>query len=273
MKAPTQFLKLSKGNVAYDEIGSGPLVLCSPGLGDLRSQFRFLAPKLAAAGYRVVTMDLRGLGESSASFDKYDGQAVGEDMIALIRHLNAGPAVIVGNSLSGGASVFAAAEAPELVAGLVPVCPFTRGPNMNAAVIALMRCLLASQTLRNNAWFAAYPSFYRTKPADYDAHLAKMKANVREPGRSAALGQLMLSRHDYSEARFDKVKAPVLIVMGANDGDFSKPEVEAAEVAKALSGKYVMINNAAHYAHIDSADAVAEAIIPFLASVTKPVRK
>src|ERR1700741_3768882 len=63
----TQFLKLPDGQIAYDDPGgSGPLVICVPGLGDMRAQYRFLAPKLAAAGFRVVTMDLRGQGESSA---------------------------------------------------------------------------------------------------------------------------------------------------------------------------------------------------------------
>ncbi len=40
----TQFLTLPEGNIAYDDQGSGPLVLCVPGLGDLRAEYRFLAP-------------------------------------------------------------------------------------------------------------------------------------------------------------------------------------------------------------------------------------
>ena len=34
-------------------------------------------------------------------------------MVALIRHLDAGPAVIVGESMAAGAAIWAAAEAPE----------------------------------------------------------------------------------------------------------------------------------------------------------------
>jgi pimeloyl-ACP methyl ester carboxylesterase len=47
-------------------------------------------------------------------------------LIALIRHLGGGPGAIVGHSLSGGAATIAAATAPDLVSGIVEVCPFTR---------------------------------------------------------------------------------------------------------------------------------------------------
>ena len=67
--AATQFLKLPDGQIAYDDTGgTGPLVICVPGLGDMRQQYRFLAPRLVAAGFRVVTMDLPGHGESSVDW-------------------------------------------------------------------------------------------------------------------------------------------------------------------------------------------------------------
>ena len=64
----TQFLKRPEGAIAYDDTGNGPLVVCAPSLGDVRGEYRLLAPQLVDAGYRVVTMDLRGLGESSTGW-------------------------------------------------------------------------------------------------------------------------------------------------------------------------------------------------------------
>mgnify|MGYP001310988106 FL=1 len=61
----TSFLAHANGRIAYNETGTGPLVLCVPSMGDVRGEYRFLAPRLAQAGYRVVTMDVRGHGESS----------------------------------------------------------------------------------------------------------------------------------------------------------------------------------------------------------------
>ena len=116
----TLFLDHQNGRIAYDETGTGPLVVCVPSMGDVRAEYRFLAPQLAQAGYRVVTMDVRGHGESSTAWDDFSVAGVGSDIVALIRHLDGGPAVVVGESMAAGATVWAAAEAPELVAGVSP---------------------------------------------------------------------------------------------------------------------------------------------------------
>ena len=122
---PTLYLERPGGRIAYDVAGSGPLIVGVPGMGDLRSVYRFLVPALTDAGFRVASMDLRGHGDSDATFDAYDDVAAGTDLIALVEHLG-GPAVLVGNSMGAGAAAWAAAEAPHLVAGLVLVGPFVR---------------------------------------------------------------------------------------------------------------------------------------------------
>src|SRR4051794_7576189 len=91
------------GRIAYDAVGTGPLVVCVPGMGELRSVYRRTAPALAAAGYRVVTMDLRGHGDSDATFTSYDDVAAGGDVLALIEQLG-GPAGVGGNSMGAGAA-------------------------------------------------------------------------------------------------------------------------------------------------------------------------
>ena len=86
--ANTRFLDEAGGRIAYDDTGgTGPLVLAIPGMGDLRSEFRLIRPALVAAGYRVVTMDLRGHGESSARWDDYSAHAIGNDALALLDQL------------------------------------------------------------------------------------------------------------------------------------------------------------------------------------------
>ena len=78
----TRFFEQSKGTIAYDDSqGDGELVLMLPGMGDLRSEYRFLAPALVSAGYRVVTADLRGHGESSVDWPEYTLPAAGQDIL------------------------------------------------------------------------------------------------------------------------------------------------------------------------------------------------
>ena len=61
-------------------------------MADLRSTFRFTAPALVEAGYRVAIIDLRGHGDSATDFDRYDNRGNAADVAALIEHLG-GPAV------------------------------------------------------------------------------------------------------------------------------------------------------------------------------------
>ncbi len=138
--AATQFLKLPDGQIAYDDSGgTGPLVICVPGLGDVRGQYRFLAPRLVAAGFRVVTMDLPGHGESSVDWLAYSPAIVGADIVALISHLGASKAFIVGNSMAGGSAVWAAAEIPNSIAGIVLIDPFTRVIPTSSFLLAFLK--------------------------------------------------------------------------------------------------------------------------------------
>lgn len=120
------FFNRPEGRLAFTDEGSGPLVVMVPGLGDVKEEYRFLAPKVVANGYRVVTTDLRGLGNSSVGWPAYTNAALGSDLVALVRHLGATSATIIGTSMGAGAAAWAAAEAPDLVDGLILIGPFVR---------------------------------------------------------------------------------------------------------------------------------------------------
>jgi pimeloyl-ACP methyl ester carboxylesterase len=51
-------------------------------MGANRSTFRLLAPRLAAAGHRVVSVDARGYGQSSVGWKSYAHQDIGRDLLA-----------------------------------------------------------------------------------------------------------------------------------------------------------------------------------------------
>ena len=71
------------------------LVICLPSLGDLRAEYRLLRPHLLEAGYRVVTMDLRGHGESSTNWHDMSVAGLGSDVVALLQQLGE-PAMLIG---------------------------------------------------------------------------------------------------------------------------------------------------------------------------------
>ena len=255
----TQYLDRPEGRIAYDVRGEGPLVVALPGMGDVRFTFRVLADRLAAAGYRVATMDLRGHGDSDTTFTRHDDVAAGEDALALIAHLS-GPATLVGNSMGAGAAVWAAAERPDLVGGLVLVGPFVR----DLPVSAVQKVLL-SLALRRPwgaaAWLAYWKTLYRTaKPADLAEHRARIAASLRRPGGWAAFKATTGTTHAPAQARLADVHAPTLVVMGTKDPDFTDPAAEARFVAQATGGEVLLVEGAGHYPHAEMPDQVVPAV-------------
>ena len=261
----TQFLKLPDGQIAYDDSGgTGPLVICVPGLGDMRQQYRFLAPRLVAAGFRVVTMDLPGHGESSVDWPAYSPALVGADIVAILRHLGASRAFIIGNSMTGGSAVWAAAEDPDHVAGIVLIDPFTRVIPTSSFMLAFLR-VAAMRPWGPSFWSMYYGSLYKSAPpADLDAYRTALVANLKQPGRIEATKALIFSSQAPCEARIPDVHAPVLVVMGTRDSDFDNPAAEADWVASHLRGKKLMVDGAGHYPHVEYPDVVAPAVIEFM---------
>lgn len=246
----TQYLKHQNGTLAYDDTGSGPLVICVPSMGDLRGEYRFLIPQLVAAGYRAVSLDVRGHGESSTIWPDFSVAGVGSDLLALIRRLNAGPAILIGTSMAAGAGVWAAAEAPELIGGLVLVDPFVRGEGTWAS--RLMYAVLFARPWGPAMWLKYYAMLYPTqRPADFATYAAALRANLKSPGRLEALQQMLKASKAVSEQRLPRVTAPVVVLMGSKDRDFKDPEGEAQWVASSLRGTYTLIANAGHYPHAE----------------------
>ncbi|MBI5563287.1 MAG: alpha/beta hydrolase [Chloroflexi bacterium] len=259
----TQFLKHQNGILAYDDAGSGPLVICVPSMGDLRGEYRFLAPQLVAAGYRAISLDVRGHGESSTEWPDFSVAAIGSDILALIRHLNAGPAFIVGASMAAGAGVWAAAEAPDLIRGLVLIGPFVRGAGDK--FLQLMLAVMFARPWGPSMWLKYFATLYPThKPADFAEYTIALRANLKARGRLEALHHMLRASKLASEQRLPRVTAPVKVLMGSKDRDFKDPEAEAKLVANSLRSTYQMIENAGHYPHAEMPEITGPIILSAL---------
>jgi pimeloyl-ACP methyl ester carboxylesterase len=266
----TDYLTRPTGRIAYDLTGAGPLVICLPGMGDLRSVYRFLAPALAEVGFRVATMDLRGHGESDTTFDAYDDVAAGSDLIALAEHLN-GPAILIGNSMGAAAACWAAAEAPKMTAGLVLLGPFVR----NGSATPLSRLLFRIALLRpwgRAVWKAYFRTLYPSRrDAEYDTHFAEVVASLHRPGHWDAFRATARTSHDAAEARLGEVRAPTFVVMGEKDPDWPDPTAEARWITERLSARTLMVPNSGHYPQAEFPEVVSPAVAKFVQGVIQPV--
>ena len=262
----TKFLNHENGKIAYDDAGNGPLVVCVPSMGDVRGEYRFLIPQLVEAGYRVVNMDVRGLGETSVEWEDYTVAGVGADIVALIRDLEAGPAIVVGTSMAAGAAVWAAAEAPELIRGMILVGAFVRGDG-NWFLETLFSVMFA-RPWGPSMWVKYFSTLFPSrKPDDFAEYAAALRANLKEPGRQETLLAMIRASKRASEDRIPQVKQPVLVLMGSKDPDFKAPETEAKWVAEHLNGTYTMIEGAGHYPHAEMPEITAPLMLEFMRSL------
>jgi pimeloyl-ACP methyl ester carboxylesterase len=262
----TIYLTRPEGRIAYDVAGEGPLVVLVPGMGDLRAAYRFLSPALVREGYRVASTDLRGHGDSDATFGSYGDVETAGDVIALIDELG-GPAVIVGNSMGAGAAALAAAERPDLVNGLVLVGPFVRNGEVSAMQRALLRLAMA-RPWAASAWKSYMPKLYTgQRPADFEEYGKQVVASLRRPGYAKAFSLTTRTDHTPAEARLAEVSAPALVVMGDRDPDFPDPRAEADWIAKTLGAEVVIVPEAGHYPQSQRPEITTKAIVAFLGRV------
>jgi pimeloyl-ACP methyl ester carboxylesterase len=262
----TSYLTRPGGRIGYDVAGQGPLVVLVPGMGDLRSTFRFLAPSLRDAGYRVVSTDLRGQGDSDATFDAYGDPETAGDVVALLEAVG-GSAVIVGNSMGAAAAVIVAAERPELVRGIVLIGPFVRNGKASAMQRLLQRVAM-TPLWAAAAWKSYMPRLYAgRRPDDFEAFRGRVIASLHLPGHAKAFVRITRTSHDPAEARLGDVMTPTLVVMGEQDPDFPDPKAEAQWIAEKLHGEAVVVPEAGHYPQSQRPDVTSPAVLRFLATL------
>lgn len=124
--------------IAFRSYGTGAkVVVLIHGLLMDGRMYTNLAPTLASEGFRVVTVDMLGHGESDQPHDMtaYSMQQFGRDVIALLDHLHAADAVIGGTSLGANVALEVAVAAPTRVRALFIEMPVLENGIVGAAAI------------------------------------------------------------------------------------------------------------------------------------------
>jgi pimeloyl-ACP methyl ester carboxylesterase len=130
--------------LSYTDFGEGErTTVLLHGLLLSQRMHKPLARALAERGNRVVTLDLLGHGRSDRppTMWQYSMPMFGEQVIALLDHLDLDQAVVAGTSLGANVTLEAAALAPERLRGMVVEMPVLDGA-MIACGVAFLPLLL-----------------------------------------------------------------------------------------------------------------------------------
>ena len=122
----TRYFNFEDHRLAYVERGEGKrVVVLLHALLLSKRMHRALARELDGRGYRVISLDLLGHGESDrpADMTQHSMQRYGRMALALLDHLGIEQAVFLGTSLGANTTLETATLAPERVRGMVIEMP------------------------------------------------------------------------------------------------------------------------------------------------------
>ncbi len=105
-------------NIYYERHGEGPVVFFVQGSGGHHAIWWQQVAELRHR-YTVVTIDLRGFGNSDKSMEGFDGQDFPGDIVAVLDAEDLTDAVLIGQSVGSVAALRAALLRPERVSGVV----------------------------------------------------------------------------------------------------------------------------------------------------------
>lgn len=258
------FVENDGGKVAVEVEGEGPLVVCSPGLGDTRDAYAPLAKELVAAGFKVARMDLRGHNDSTPTFSRYGDEASADDILKVVETLGGGPAVLAGASMSGAACTIAAARRPDQIAGVVLIGAFLR--NGAGALVRWMLHFAFYWPLGPMLWRSYAATLWPGLGGDKAKERAAMTTDLlTRPGYWAPFHASATVDHSVVEPYLSQVKAPALVVIGDADPDWTDPLAEAAWVASNFSDvNTVTVPGAGHAPQYESPEVVTPAVLQFL---------
>lgn len=248
-------------------------VLLLHGGGQTRHSWKTAGAELAAAGRRVVSLDLRGHGDSDwADATRYRLDDHRDDLIAVIEQVG-GPVSLVGASLGGIVALVTTAARPELVDRLVLVDIVTRTePEGVERILAFLNGHAGGfATLAEAADAVAGYLPHRPRPSSPEG----LRKNLRQhadgrwywhwdPAMFASQPHLDDPAYlDRLDAAARSIEQPTLLVQGLRSDLISD---EGVEHFRGLLPhvEVVGLRDAAHTAAADDNDAFTAAVTAFL---------
>jgi len=248
----------------YDDRGSGPATVLLHPFPFSRSIWAGFAEALAARR-RVITVDARGFGESTAagSFAIAD---LADDLAALLDQLDVGRATVVGMSMGGYAALAFAARHRERLSALV--LADTRAAADSAEARAGRASALATLASAGPTAYLAGSLPRLLSPDAPPARVAHLRARAETRAASLRAGIEALRDRPDRTAELGAIACPTLVMCGSDDQ--VTPAAEMQQVAAAIAGaRFVPLAGAGHISHVEAPGAFLFALESFLDGVAE----
>jgi 3-oxoadipate enol-lactonase len=266
---PTKLAHARGLKMAYVDSGEGPAVLFLHGYPFDKSMWSEQIDAIAAAGFRAIAPDLRGLGETTSSGEVATMDEMARDAAALLDQLRVEQAVVCGLSMGGYVAFEFMRLFPERVRGLV--LAGTRAPADNEQEKAGRE-----QQVQTMLRAGMVPISIATLPKLLGPRTLAEKPDVVkrvrgmitrcDPKGAAAAQRGMAARRDYTED-LPKINVPTLIIVGREDS--IRPVADAEFMHRGIrNSRLEIIEDAAHMTNMEQPEVLNKALLMFLKQLT-----
>lgn len=252
-----QVLRASNGGARLRVfvLGKGPSVVMMPGLGRPSGDVAPLARRVAAAGFRAILPETRGIGESTGPMEGLSLRDFAADVVAAIDAAGGGKALLVGHAFGNRVARAVAAYHPDRATAVV--CLGASGkvgptPEIQAA-IERGKAKDATREQRAEALrIASFGPGHDVTPWLDGWNEAVMKASL------AAAAATPIAEW------WTAGTAPVLIIQGL--ADVAAPPANGRMLVGELGdrGKLIELEGVGHAIPVEAPDETAAALLPFL---------
>jgi pimeloyl-ACP methyl ester carboxylesterase len=243
-----------------------PGVLLLHGLGVNASSWTLQFPPLIEAGLRPLAPDAPGFGASPYDGRGWSLKRAAVALADLLDELATGPVHVVGLSMGGAIAQQLALDHPHLVKKLILASSFAalRPERPAGWFYLLQRVLLISfKGIPQQAEFVAARLFPAPEQEPFRRLFIEQILQADPRAYRAAMRALGLFD---TRRRLAQIKAPTLIISGANDGTAS-PFLQKTLAQGIPGARQVVIAGAGHAVSVDHAEEFNRAMLEFLGEV------
>ena len=214
------FLKRHDVEIYYEVHGQGtPLMFFSETACDGEVWKIHQVPEFAR-DHMVVTQDYRGTGGSSKPTNQYTTADFADDAIAILDHLNAGPAIVCGHSMGGRVIQLLALLCPAKVKKMVIASSGAGHPGM-AKGIPIQMCkemveLGYEKYVKEHTLEVGWTKTYLEQHRDLVENFLKIRMSNLPPLDSYLRHVVARQEHDTTD-RLKDIKVPTLVMVGSED--------------------------------------------------------
>jgi pimeloyl-ACP methyl ester carboxylesterase len=262
--------KINNVEIHYEEFGKGrPIVFLSETACDGEVWKIYQVPEFSK-DHRVIIHDYRGTGQSSKPSIDYSTKMFVEDTVALMDHLHADDAVVIGHSMGGRVAQLLALDHPKKVHKLVLASTGSHYPKTKGLPLKICKEMIEwgyEKYEREHTILVGWTDAFVKAHPERIEHYLKVRMHNLCPVEFYLRHLIARQSHDTS-GRLKDIQQPTLVLVGEDDQNVTS-EINHRQSSEILAkgipnSKLVVLPNERHSYFFTNPDGAHKIIREFI---------